>query len=332
MVRKVLPGSINVAAACQRKEDTGFTQIPSSTHSEQAWHQSGGDTVGFDSSVGQCFFYDGEGSLILQCCVAWSQFSFPCARHAEFARASTEMNLEGGTCAVPLLLESCGGQVQWYARCDPKQVLQEVGRFSWSTSQHESAPSREIALEVFAFNPSLDKPVWAEVLSNRFVDGPEKARPERFWRTPLKASSAELHQNSHRCKGILLILGLTAQCLWTLVGSLSQRLYQLRRCQQRGRLSNRTLHFHAFSRAPGPYILCSFFPVLQPFLPPLWTLQCLLEACCNPLKEWKAGCGFAERLHPVAGQSIGITDGGECWWTLWLWNGQLRWSHCKSLR
>lgn len=43
------------------------------------------------------------------------------------------------------------------------------------TRPQENTPSREIALEVLAFNPGLDKPVWPEVLNNRFPDGPEKA-------------------------------------------------------------------------------------------------------------------------------------------------------------
>ena len=326
MVRKVLPGSINVAAACQRKEDTGFTQIPSSTHSEQAWHQSGGDTVGFDSSVGQCFFMMVRVPLF--CNAAWHDHNLAFLAqgmpnlHVPLRRWTWSVAL-----ALSITVESCGGQVQWYARCDPKQVLQEVGRFSWSTSQHESAPSREISLEVLAFNPSLDKPVWAEVLSNRFVDGPEKALLK-----DLKDAFESEFGRATSEQSPLAILGLTAQCLWTLVGSLSQ----VAQMPAERQVVKPDIAFSCIFSGPGPLwapiSFGLFFLYFNLFYPPLWTLQCLLEACCNPLKEWKAGCGFAERLHPVAGQSIGITDGGECWWTLWLWNGQLRWSHCKSLR
>ena len=72
-------------------------------------------------------------------------------------------------------------------------------------------------MEVLAFNPSLDKPVWAEVLSNRFVDGPEKALLK-----DLKDAFESEFGRATSEQSPLAILGLTAQCLWTLVGSLSQ--------------------------------------------------------------------------------------------------------------
>ena len=88
------------------------------------------------------------------------------------------MNLEGGTCAV----HYCG-VILWDKFNDMQSVIQSKCYKKWDesaeappkTRPQESAPSREIALEVLAFNPSRDKPVWPEVLNNRFVDGPEKA-------------------------------------------------------------------------------------------------------------------------------------------------------------
>lgn len=67
---------------------------------------------------------------------------------------------------------------------DIQSVIQSLCYKKWDdsaeappkTRPQEVEPQRDIALEVLAFNPGLDKPVWPEVLSNRFVDGPEKAQ------------------------------------------------------------------------------------------------------------------------------------------------------------
>ncbi|CAL1141851.1 unnamed protein product [Cladocopium goreaui] len=102
-------------------------------------------------------------------------------RHTEFARAAMEMNLTGnGT------IYYCGIVEEKFA--DITSKLQSACYEKWDASEEAPPRTRPAAaadsqsgsaqvpsLQVLAFNTSLNKPVWPEVLSQRFADGPELA-------------------------------------------------------------------------------------------------------------------------------------------------------------
>ncbi len=102
------------------------------------------------------------------------------SRHYEFARASLEMNLEGG-CTCPVYY--CGIVVDEKFP-EIQSILRSMVYKKWDSSTEAPPRSRpqsqenrntdQLQLQILAFNPGLDKPVWPEVLNNRFDDGPEK--------------------------------------------------------------------------------------------------------------------------------------------------------------
>ena len=108
-------------------------------------------------------------------------FVFGLDRHTEFALAAMEMNLTGnGT------IYYCGIVEEKFA--DITSKLQSACYETWDASEEAPPRTRPAAaadsqsgsaqvpsLQVLAFNTSLNKPVWPEVLSQRFADGPELA-------------------------------------------------------------------------------------------------------------------------------------------------------------
>ena len=107
-------------------------------------------------------------------------------RHVEFARATVEMNLNGD------------GKIYYCGIVDEKfnditSKLQSACYEKWDASAEAPPRTRPSAnpasaqvpsLQVLAFNTSTNKPVWPDVLSQRFADGPElaalKAMKDKF--------------------------------------------------------------------------------------------------------------------------------------------------------
>ena len=105
------------------------------------------------------------------------------ARHAEFARAAVEINSEGNLPPVYY----CG--ILGEKLSEVQSIVQSQCYKKWDDSpeappktrpREDAVVRREVDLEVLAFNPGLDKPVWPSTLDARFTEGPEKVELQKM--------------------------------------------------------------------------------------------------------------------------------------------------------
>lgn len=92
------------------------------------------------------------------------------------------MNLDGNSsCTVYYCGIAAGDKLS-----DIQSILRSTVYKKWDDSaeappktrprgqENRSSTEQQLQLQILAFNPGLDKPVWPEILNTRFDDGPEK--------------------------------------------------------------------------------------------------------------------------------------------------------------